>query len=54
MSIHYKIFLNVLPYLVVRRGLTGTADEKSKNRKKKEEGIKHVRILGWAIEVKLI
>jgi hypothetical protein len=54
-SLHYKIFLNLLPYLVVRHRLTGTANKKSNNRKKnKEEGIKHVRILGWAIEVKII
>jgi hypothetical protein len=33
----------------------GTANKKSNNRKKnEEEGIKHVRILEWAIEVKII
>jgi hypothetical protein len=49
------MFLKLLPYLVVRHGLTGTANKKSNNRKKnKGEGIKHVRILGWAIEVQTI
>jgi len=47
--------LNLLPYLVVRHWLTGTANKKSNNRKKnKEEDIKHARTLGWTIELKII
>jgi len=44
----------MLPYLVVRHGLTGTANKSNDRKKNKEEGIKHLRILGWAIEVTII